>query len=280
MAEYNVKMNVKTDTGYDQLYPASKSDIIDFDKTSSNLSSTNVEAAIKEVNTKVNTAQSTANTNKTNIGTLTSLDTDSKTNLVGAINEVDSHANSAQTTANSANSTANTNKTNIGTLSSLKTAIKTNIVNAINSLYDNTIGKTLKTLNEVKLATEEGYYADALVVKELNSNLTVATKPVVIAAVKTIMQEWDITFKKTDMKNILIVYALVNGYRNQVIVPVDALGTLYSLQVPWQDGHTVTYQLRYEEHPNDATLNRIFVLRLVKTGAWASVDAQLEVRTV
>ena len=79
MAEYNVKINVKTDTGYDQLYPKSKSDIIDFDKTSSNLSSTNVEAAIKEVNTK-------ANTNKTNIGTLSSLKTSVKNSIVNAIN--------------------------------------------------------------------------------------------------------------------------------------------------------------------------------------------------
>lgn len=168
MAEHNVKINVKTDTGYDQLYPKTKSDIVDFDKTSSNLSSTNVEAAIKEVNTKASTATSTANTNKTNIGTLSSLTTDSKTNLVGAINEVDSHANTAQ-------STANTNKTNIGTLSNLKTAIKTSIVNAINSLYDNTIGKTLETLDEVELATEKGFYADALVAKEINNKIPKVT---------------------------------------------------------------------------------------------------------
>ena len=153
MAEYNVKINVKTDTGYDQLYPKSKSDIIDFDKSNSNLSSNNVEAAIKEVNTK-------ANTNKTNIGTLASLKTDSKTNLVGAINEVDSHANTATTTAN-------TNKTNIGTLSSLKTSVKNSIVNAINWLYNSTIGKTLKTLDEIKINTTQGYYVDALAIKDL-----------------------------------------------------------------------------------------------------------------
>lgn len=186
MAIKNVKINVKTDTGYDTLYPKTQAEIIDFDKTSSNLTSANVEAAIKEVNTKAdsakstattanntaNTANSTANTNKTHIGTLTSLTTDSKTNLVGAINEVDSHANSAQSTANTANSTANTanstantNKTNIGTLSSLKTSVKTSIVNAINNLYDLTIGRTLKTLDEIKVVTQNGYYADALAIK-------------------------------------------------------------------------------------------------------------------
>lgn len=161
MAEYNVKINVKTDTGYDQLYPKSKSDIIDFDKTSSNLSSTNVEAAIKEVNTK-------ANTNKTNIGTLTSLTTNSKTNLVGAINEVDSHANTAQ-------STANTNKTNIGTLSSLKTTIKTSIVNAINWLYDNVVRKAnvIDSLDDILANQADGMVAGAKAVADLNGNVEV-----------------------------------------------------------------------------------------------------------
>lgn len=151
MADYNVKINVKTSTGYDTLYPKSKSDIIDFDKSGSDLSATETESAIKEVNTK-------SNTNKTNIGTLSSLTTDSKSNLVNAINEIDEHTNTA-------NSIANTNKTNIGTLTSLKTSVKTSIVNAINSLYDSIIGKTLKTLDEVKLATKQGYYVDALAIK-------------------------------------------------------------------------------------------------------------------
>lgn len=156
MAEYNVKINVKTDTGYDQLYPKSKSDIIVFDKSNSNLSSNDVESAIKEVNTKFDSR----------IGTLSSLTTDSKTNLVNAINEVDKHADTAQRTAN-------TNKTNIGILTNLKTSVKTSVVNAINNLYDNTIGKTLRNLNEVLLATQQGYYADALAVKELYNKFNV-----------------------------------------------------------------------------------------------------------
>lgn len=157
MAEYNVKINVKTDTGYDQLYPKSKSDIIDFDKTNSNLSSTDVESAIKEVNTK-------ANTNKTNIGTLASLTTDSKTNLVGAINEVDSHAN--------------TNKTNIGTLSSLKTSVKNSIVNAINWLYDNVVHKTsvIDNLDDIVANQANGMVAGAKAIAELNSK----TEPIAI----------------------------------------------------------------------------------------------------
>lgn len=59
-------------------------------------------------------------------------------------------------------------QTQIGLLGILKTKVKDSVVNAINSLYDNTIGKTLKTLDEVSSNTEQGYYVDALVVAELN----------------------------------------------------------------------------------------------------------------
>lgn len=61
-------------------------------------------------------------------------------------------------------------QTQIGLLSNLKTIVKDSIVNAINSLYDSTIGKTLKTLEEVSSNTEQGYYVDALAVAELNKN--------------------------------------------------------------------------------------------------------------
>jgi hypothetical protein len=60
----------------------------------------------------------------------------------------------------------------IGLLSNLKTIVKDSIVNAINSLYDSIVGKTLKTLGEVKSNTEQGYYVDALAVAELDSKVT------------------------------------------------------------------------------------------------------------
>lgn len=55
------------------------------------------------------TGASTANTSA--IGTLASLTTEAKTNLVAAINEVDTNADAAQLTANTANNTANGAKT-------------------------------------------------------------------------------------------------------------------------------------------------------------------------
>lgn len=59
----------------------------------------------------------------------------------------------------------------VGLLSNLKTLVKDSIVNAINSLYDSIIGKTLKTLDEVKSNTEQGYYVDALAVAELDRKI-------------------------------------------------------------------------------------------------------------
>lgn len=63
----------------------------------------------------------------------------------------------------------------IGLLNNLKTIVKDSIVNAINSLYDSIVGKTLKTLDEVKSNAEQGHYVDALVVAELDSKTTEIT---------------------------------------------------------------------------------------------------------
>ena len=174
MAEKNIKINVKTSTGYDTLYPQTKAELATFDKTSTNLTSTNVEAAIKEVNTKATNAlstASTANSTANNALSTASIAYSTANNALSTASTANSTANNALSTANTANSTANTNKTNIGTLSNLKTAIKTSIVNAINSLYNAIIGKTLKTLDEVDAATQNGYYVDALVNKELSNRI-------------------------------------------------------------------------------------------------------------
>lgn len=61
-------------------------------------------------------ASGSATTANTSIGTLSSLTTTAKTDLVSAINEVDSNADTAQGTANSAASTASANATAISNL--------------------------------------------------------------------------------------------------------------------------------------------------------------------
>lgn len=63
-------------------------------------------------------------------------------------------------------------QTQIGLLSNLKTIVKDSVVNAINSLYGSIIGKTLKTLSDVKAVAEHGYYIDAIVAVELDGKIT------------------------------------------------------------------------------------------------------------
>lgn len=86
-----------------------------------------IPAAINEVNTLAGTANNKATTNTESIGTLSSLNTVEKNNLVGAINEVNSSAQIA-------NSKADTNKNSIGTLANLNTTAKNTLVEAVNEV--------------------------------------------------------------------------------------------------------------------------------------------------
>lgn len=73
-----------------------------------------IDAAVHTVAGTATGADGKADANATAIGTLSSLTTDAKTNLVAAVNEVDSHADSATTTAGQALSSATTAATNAG----------------------------------------------------------------------------------------------------------------------------------------------------------------------
>lgn len=90
----------------------------------------------------------------TAIGTLANLNTEVKTDLVSAVNEVDSHADTAYTTAGSANTTANTalskinaleSALNLSTINTISPSVNvgsiayTTVKSAVNS--DNSIGK-------------------------------------------------------------------------------------------------------------------------------------------
>lgn len=96
---------------------------------------------MSKIDTAIYNAKNEADTNATSIGTLANLTTDTKTNIVSAINEVDSHAdtnasNIASNTSAIETNTTNigTNTTNIGTLANLNTTTKTNLVSAINEI--------------------------------------------------------------------------------------------------------------------------------------------------
>ena len=100
----------------------------------------------------------------------------------------------------------------IGLLNNLKTIVKDSIVNAINSLYDSIIGKTLKTLDEVKSNTEQGYYVDALVIDELNSKIESA------GTVKNLAAHSSANFVATGVINL-------DDYKYFILQCCDAAGT-------------------------------------------------------
>lgn len=78
---------------------------------------------MQKIDTGINTAQTTAtgadgkaDSANTAIGSLANLNTDTKTDLVSAINEVDTNANTAQGTANDASNTAGSALTKVNNL--------------------------------------------------------------------------------------------------------------------------------------------------------------------
>ena len=88
------------------------------------------------IDTAIHNAMSKATNNETAIGTLSNLTTDSKSDLVSAINEVDSHSdtNANNITQNTTDIASNTGA--IGNLINLNTTAKNNLVSAINELKD------------------------------------------------------------------------------------------------------------------------------------------------
>lgn len=89
---------------------------------------------MSKIDAGIHAAKSEADTNTSSIGTLSSLTTEAKTSLVGAINEVDAHADT--NAGNIATNTSNiaTNTTHIGTLANLTTTSKTDLVVASNEI--------------------------------------------------------------------------------------------------------------------------------------------------
>ena len=76
-----------------------------------------IDAQMKVNADAVSVTDGKADNNTTAIGTLSSLTTTAKTNLVSAVNEVDSNADTAQNTATQASTVANSAKTEADNLS-------------------------------------------------------------------------------------------------------------------------------------------------------------------
>ena len=96
---------------------------------------------MSKIDTGIYGAKSKADNNETSIGTLSSLQTSEKSNLVGAINEV--------------NTNSTNNATNIGTLSSLSTTEKSNLVGAVNEVKSEADGNKTNIGTLANLSTTD-----------------------------------------------------------------------------------------------------------------------------
>ena len=111
-----------------------------------------IDAQMKLNADAASTAAGGVSTNSAAIGTLASLTTDAKTNLVAAVNEVDSHADSASTTAGSANTTANSALTKANALESalnLSTVNNVTITANVGSISYNTVKSARNSANSI-----------------------------------------------------------------------------------------------------------------------------------
>lgn len=157
---------------------------------------------MSKIDTGIYGAKSKADNNETAIGTLSSLNTTEKSNLVGAINEVNTSAtNNATNTGNLQNLTtteksnvvgainelkteADGNKTDIGTLANLTTTEKSSLVGATNEVNGN-VGtlSSLHTSNKSNLVSALNELNDYLNLTDFHD----LTNPVILNSSDQVM---------------------------------------------------------------------------------------------
>ena len=104
-----------------------------------------IDAGMKDNADGVTAVSGVASANATAIGSLPSLTTDVKTDLVSAVNEVDSHADTAQSVANSANTTASGCRTDLN---------KFNLTNRSDLTPTINLGTIDSNLSKIQFATD------------------------------------------------------------------------------------------------------------------------------
>lgn len=135
---------------------------------------TDYNTDMSNIDTGIYGAKSKADTNETNIGDLTTLTTDTKSTLVGAINEVDSHADTNAGNISQNTTDIATNTSHIGTMTNLTTTEKSNLVGAVNEVDSNI--KKLNLNNFKSYSDVSDTDIDTISGGTLNSiDLTVAT---------------------------------------------------------------------------------------------------------
>lgn len=116
---------------------------------------TDYNTDMSNIDTGIYGAKSKADTNETNIGDLTTLTTDTKSTLVGAINEVDSHADTNAGNISQNTTDIATNTSHIGTMTNLTTTEKSSLVGAVNEVDSNIKKLNLTTFNNLTVKSTQ-----------------------------------------------------------------------------------------------------------------------------
>ena len=125
---------------------------------------------MSKIDTGIYNAQTKANNNESSIGDLSTLTTDSKSSLVGAINEIDAHTDTNTTNISNNTTDIATNTSAIGTLANLETTTKSNLVSAINEVEGNVEKLNLTTFTPIAVSD-----LTTSNISSITSNVTVAT---------------------------------------------------------------------------------------------------------
>ena len=105
-------------------------------------------ADMSAIDSGIYAAKSEADTNTVSIGTLSSLTTTEKTNLVDAINEVDGDLSTLSGTVGQHTTDIATNTSAIGNLASLNTTAKNNLVAAVNEVLSDILDFNLTSFTD------------------------------------------------------------------------------------------------------------------------------------
>lgn len=179
---------------------------------------------MSNIDTGIYGAKTIADTNTNSIGTLSSLTTDTKSNLVGAINEVDSHAdtNAGNISTNTTNIASNTS--HIGVMANLETTEKSNLVGAVNelkSLIENFNLSIFETPTNPASSVGSPTYTNLSVAKNTDGSLAKVYGAINIGNISN-QAEVEITFTtslrpETAITINSIVYARQYGYNTDIV---------------------------------------------------------------
>jgi hypothetical protein len=167
---------------------------------------------MSKIDAGIHSAKQESETNTTNIGNLSTLNTDVKSSVVGAINEVNEKANTNNDNIGVLNTNVATNTSSIGNLANLQTTNKTNLVNAVNE-NKTSINALINKIGNMTIRN----YSDGTNVIVENGSLTANTMSLAYSTDMTLFKLYGfVRLTKSSGANAKIRFKLPIGMNNLV----------------------------------------------------------------